>query len=207
MPVQKKIKKEVTVKQEVKSKLPDPDVSKPVFTTDILTMSCTMHSTMVAESETVPLVAGPEGLLIAKFGDVVHTTELCNLMMFAAPPKKVLKKPAAALKKPAAAPIAEADVPIVPPVPPMPAALPVAVGAEAAPVKNDYGSEWYKRSKSIGIKIKFGAKNQVFSCGGARCTKTEEQMREFGKQIVADLHTGMSAADAKAKGMKFAFPD
>ena len=90
--------------------------------------------------------------------------------------------------------------------PPVEAAPPVAAAA-AALAKNDYGIMWYKSSTSIGIRAKFGAKGQVLSFGGTRCTKSKHTMKTFAKEIVADLQAGMSPEDAKKKGMKFAFPD
>ncbi len=57
---------------------------------------------------------------------------------------------------------------------------------------------------TIGIKTRFGAKNQILSFGSTRCTKTAEEMREIAAVIIADLHAGMSASDAKKKGNRLA---
>ncbi len=89
-------KKEVLVKSElpkkdvvVKSELHKKDESnKPIFTVDISSMECTMHSTSENAEQSVPLETGPNGLLVANCGETVHTTELCNLMLFAALKKR-----------------------------------------------------------------------------------------------------------------------
>ena len=170
--------------------------SKPIFTVDIASMQVFMHSPSSDAVEGAPLEAGPNGLLVARFADRVHTTELCNLMLAAAP-KRVMKRPAAAMiaKRRAAKVAVEAPV----------ADVPAVVPAAAAGPKNDYGFNYYKNHNSIGIKAKFGACNQVFSFGGTKCTKTEEQLRAIAAQIVADLHEGVSEADAKKKGVELAW--
>ena len=182
------------------------DLPKPIFTVDITTMMCTMINVSAdVPDQSAPLVAGPENLLVAKFGETVHTTELCNLMLIAALPKKVKKKPAAAevLKRPAraAAPVASDAAPAAGAGAEVAAAAPMA----AAP-KNDYGIEYYNTDNrnSIGIRAKFGARKQVLSFGSTRCTKTEKEMREIAAVVVADLHTGMSLKTAKKKGNRLA---
>jgi hypothetical protein len=95
---------EVKVKSEqvmpsvkIKSELPQQPVgeSKPVFTVDISTMHCHLHGTSSQDADrSVPLEPGPLGLLIAKFGEMVHQTELSNLMLEVPPPKKEKKKKA-----------------------------------------------------------------------------------------------------------------
>ena len=171
-------------------------------------MTCTKWMTSGMGEQAVPLEKGPDGFLVAKFADAVHVTELCNLMMFAAPKQK-----APVMKKPGAAPVMkETGAAIAPAVPA--AAIAAAPGPPAAPgpvppageepPKNDYGIMWYAKQKTIGIRAKFGRKNQVFSFGGMRCTKTEAEMKTIAKTIVADLHNGMSVVDAKQKGMRLA---
>ena len=127
---------------------------------------------------------------MANFGEAAHTTELCNLMLLATPKpteRKVLKRPGAAPP--------EAEAPMDAP--------PVAA-ADVAPAKDDYGIMYYGKASAIGIRAKFGAKNQILEFGSTRCTKTEEEMREIAKVIVADLHAGMSPAKAKKKGQRLA---
>ena len=182
------------------------DLPKPIFTVDITTMMCTMINVSAdVPDQSAPLVAGPENLLVAKFGETVHTTELCNLMLIAALPKKVKKKPAAAevLKRPAraAAPAAFDAAPVAGAGADVAAAAPMA----AAP-KNDYGIEYYNTDNrnSIGIRAKFGARKQVLSFGSTRCTKTEKEMREIAAVVVADLHTGTSLKTANKKGNRLA---
>ena len=70
-------------------------------------------------------------------------------------------------------------------------------------VKNDYGILYYKNN-SIGIRERFGAQSQIFSFGGLWCTKSEKELRDIAKVIVADLHQGMSAVNAKSKGQRLA---
>ena len=206
----KEPKKEPAVKEEPKK----VELCKPIFTCHIPTMMCTM----MCPSESIPeqsvsLEAGPENLLIAKFGETVHTTELCNLMLVAALPKPVKKLAgAAALKRPAGAAVlkkpAMAAAPDAAPVAGAEAAAPAAAPAAmaAAPPKDDYAIDYYCRGgkNTIGIKTKFGARNQILSFGSTRCTKTAEEMREIAAVIVADLHAGMSASDAKKKGTRLA---
>ena len=207
----------------VKSELLKKDEpAKPIFTVDINKRQCTMYSTSENAEETAPLEAGPNGLLVAKFGESVHESELSNLMLLApaarkekkvlkrpaaappeaeAPSEAVLKRPAAAppkavLKRPAAAP-SEAETPSE-------AEAPSEADVPPVEAKDDYGIMWYGKANAIGIRAKFGAKATVFQFGGVACTKTEVEMRDIGKVIVADLHAGMSPAKAKKKGQRLA---
>ena len=148
------------------------------------------------------MAAGPKGLLVAKFSDRVHTTELCNLMLAAAPMKRIAKKRPAAgdiAKKPAAAAAVEAPEVAAPP-----EEMAAAVPAAPAVAKNDYGIMYYKKDRSIGIRAKFGACNTVLSFGGSKCTKTEKELRDIAKQIVSLLHNGVSVPEAKKRGVELA---
>ena len=184
---------------------------KPVYIVDVPTMTCTRHDASDGSTTSVPLQGGPENLLVGKFSESeVHVTELSNLMLMADGPgsRKRMKRPAAAevMKKPAAT-VAGAEGP--------PAAEAAeaeeAAGAEEPPAveaaadgeKDDYNIEYYKGGRNtIGIKARFGLKRHVLCFGGASCTRTETQMREYGKQVVADLHGGMNAPDAKRHGQQ-----
>ena len=193
--------------------------SRPIFTIDIPTMQCHLHGTSPHDVDrSVKLEPGPQGLLIARFGDMVHTTELSNLMLSVPPAAKtkVAKKPAA---PPPAAPAPEASSPVVvaeaplaavAPSEPLPAdAAPLPAEAAAAPAvaaKNDYSVMWYKRDRTCAIRAKFGAKGQLLSFGGKGCTKTEKEMRDFAAILVAALHAGVSVANCKKKGKNFAAP-
>ena len=200
---------------QIKSELPQPPVSdsKPVFTVDISTMHCKLHGTSSHDADrSVPLEPGPHGLLIAKFGEMVHTTELSNLMLAVPPPPK--KRPAAApvAKKPAAH-MEAADLAAAPP-----AAHPAAAEAPAAPLgaeapaaheavaKDDYSVMWYKNGRWIGIREKFGMKSQVVSYGGKKSLRTEKELRDYAKVLVADLNAGEGVAATRRKGRAFAFP-
>ena len=154
-----------------------------VFVVDLPTLTCTMYQDKAAP-ETAPLFAGPNNLLQAKFGTVVHTTELSNLMLMAGPPAKkkneVLKKPAAgAAKRPAAAAEDEED-------------------------NKDYSILYYKNGNSAAVRQRFGAKKQVFSFGGMACKKTKEQLRDIAKIVRKDLVGGASADHCKKKAQELA---
>ena len=187
----------VIVKKENKEEVKED--AKPICTVDVKTMTCKRLNDGVV----VPLTAGPAQLLIADFGSYVHTTEMSNLMLLAKP-KPICKRPAAK-----DAPTAAPAVPNVPPAVPAPniAALygqvPIAPAPDAQE-RDDYRVEWYKKGTTIGIRAKFGKKNQVLSFGGTWVTKSEAQMKEIAKGIIKDLHGGMSYADAKAKGNRLA---
>ena len=97
----------------------------------------------------------------------------------------VKKRPAAARvkKRPAAAPAtAPAAAPAVAPaVAPVPAPVAAAAAAAAdADATDDYGIMYYQNN-SIGVRAKFGQKNQLFSFGGKHCGKTEEQSPQVGR--------------------------
>ena len=188
--------------------------SDHVFTTDIAKLSCTMHST---PSETAPLVEGPDGFAIAKFSNLVHVTELANILLSpvadlvkaraqakaeSKQAKKACKKPAAACKKPAAA---EAAALAVEPAAES-AAAPIDAGPAAEASVRNYQILWYKNGHNIGIRQLFGAKTQIFSVGGKNCHKTEVQLRAIGKIAIGDLNAGMSPAKVKQKARAFANP-
>ena len=201
--------------------------SKPIFTVDIPTMQCHMHGNDADRS--VKLEPGPQGLLVARFGEMVHTTELSNLMLSvppAAAQPKLKKKPAAppapaalapeapsAAVAAAAAPAPAAPLAAVAPAEPSPAEAPAAplpaeaAAAPAAAAKNDYSVMWYKRDLTCAIRAKFGTKGQLLSFGGKRSPKTEKELRDFAAILVADLHAGVSVADCKKKGKDFAAPE
>ena len=179
---------------------PSFQVEKPIYTVDITKMECTMHK---SEKEvSVALEAGPNGFLVGRFpDDIVYESELINLMLTAPLPKKVkvvrkgpaMKRPSGAEAVAEAAPVAEVAAPVA-------EVAEVAAEPAAAGARDDYGIMYYSKCKTIGLRAKFGACNQVLSFGGTRCTRTEVQMKEIAKKIVADLHAGMSVAAAKRKG-------
>ena len=201
--------------------------SKPIFTVDIPTMQCHLHGNDADRS--VKLEPGPQGLLVARFAEIVHTTELSNLMLSvppAAAQPKLKKKPAAppapaavapeapsAAVAAAAAPAPAAPLAAVAPAEPSPAEAPAAplpaeaVVAPAAAAKNDYSVMWYKRDMTCAIRARFGMKGQLLSFGGKRSPKTEQEMRDFAAILVADLHAGVSVADCIQKGKTFAAPE
>lgn len=56
---------------------------------------------------------------------------------------------------------------------------------------------YYKNNNSIGIRRKFGQKEQCFSFGGKKCSMTETQLRGFGDDAMRKIDQGMSEADVK----------
>ena len=179
-------------------------------------MHCQLHSTSPHDADqSVPLEPGPHGPLIAKFGELVHKPELSNLMLAVPPPSPHKKRPAAAVaKKPAACilPKAETDTAEVEAAKAEAEAEAALLGADyGAPVAADYGAPanhygvmWYKRSRAIGIRQKFGSKAQVFSFGGKSSPKTERELKDFAEVLVKDLRAGASVAATRNKGKKFA---
>jgi hypothetical protein len=177
----------------------EPEAAAPstgaVFTVDTGKMQCSRHGFSSSEpAEVVPLQAGDEGLLVAEFSHGVHTTELSNLVL-AHVPKCVKEKKAAApiQRKPAAAAPVQSEVPAAP--------VPVAAAAAGG---NNYAIMYYKNTRTIGIREKFGGKHQIGSFGGIRCAKTEEQLRGIGEDVVADLNGGVSVKDAITKAKELA---
>ncbi len=126
---------------------------KPVYTYDMKTMECSMHSS--SGVETAPLQAGPRNLLVAKFSTHLHESELCNLMLRAPMPKPLKKRPAAAEAAAAAedAPVAAEPVPAAAPVKKRPAAAPVAAEPvlAAAPVKKRPAAARVKKRPAVAL--------------------------------------------------------
>ena len=190
------------VKQEIKHE-PDAPVAvkkeketKTICTVDLKKMTCKR----LKDGKEVALTAGPNNVMVADFGNEMHTTELSNLMLLTAKPKKSDAKTDVS-KKPAGAEPPMMVAPVEPAADPPDPAAPV-----PAEERDDYYPPmWYKNSHQIGIKAKFGAKQQVLSFGGMACTKTKKQMQDIGKEIIKDLNGGMSYKDAKAKGNRLAF--
>ena len=105
----------------------------------------------------------------------------------------IKKKPKAPIKKkPAAAPAV--------------LAVPAEAAAAAVPEadKKDYGVMHYstKGKNTIGIRARFGKKNQVLSFGSTRCTKSAAEMRSIARECVASLQEGISANEAKLTAMR-----
>jgi len=196
-------KKEVVVKKESTEK---KKVAKPIFTVDIPTMICTMHCPGSEKSE-AKLEAGPDGFLVAKFSNgLVHETELCNLMLLAALPKKIKKKPAAAEAPPPPSPSPEEPAEVDAHAPPPEEGG--GMGGHEQPADDsskpdkDYGLMYYwkKGENTLAIRAKFGSKGTVLSFGGSWQTKSKEEMMAIGKILVKDLKEGKSAAECKVKG-------
>ena len=91
---------------------------KAVYVLDIPLLTCTRRPTPVTPGAETGLVAGPAGLLIAKFEDGdVHKTDLPNIMLLGARPAKAPKKKPAAADVQPPAPVAAAPAAVEPPAP------------------------------------------------------------------------------------------
>ena len=191
-------KKDVVEKSVLKKEPLHVEAGKPIFTYDFYTMQCTRHGTSDDAKQIVSLEAGPNGLLVANFGQAVHSTELSNLMLLVAPKKKNDK--AIVLKKPAAASVAD---PAEHAVLKKPAAAPKAAAAPEAPENRSYQVLWYKNGNNVGIRERFGGKKQIFSFGGKLCTKSKAELLGIANDVIGDLHEGMNplAAKEKARGL------
>ena len=202
---------------QVKSDKQESKDEPGVFTYDLESMQCTMHST--GQEQVAPLQSGPNGLAVARFQVssevLVHHTEFSNLMLLAPAEKKAKAKTAAkATAKPKVkAKKTKSKVELEPePKPKVKAKLKAKPNADDAPnapaavhdaiVRNDYGIMLYNKGgkNTIGIREKFGQKKQVLSFGGTRCTKSEAEMRAIAKILVDDLNKGESMQTCKDKG-------
>jgi len=192
---------------QVKSDKQESKDEPGVFTYDLESMQCTMHST--GQEQVAPLQSGPNGLAVARFQVssevLVHHTEFSNLMLLAPAEKKAKAKTAAkATAKPKVKakktkPKVKAKVKAKPntdDVPNAPAAEHDAI------VRNDYSIMLYNKGgkNTIGIRAKFGQKKQVLSFGSTKCTKSEAEMRAIAKVVVDDLNKGESMQTCKDKG-------
>ena len=60
-----------------------------------------------------------------------------------------------------------------------------------------YGVMWYINGQNIGIRRKFGGKEQCITFGGKRCGKSEEICRSFADEALKKLDAGVSEDDVK----------
>ena len=65
-------------------------------------------------------------------------------------------------------------------------------------VSKKYQVLWYKLSNMVGIRRKFGDKQQIFSFGGRRSGLTEEKGRSFGDDALKKLDAGMTEKEVEA---------
>ena len=195
--MEQQIKKEVKVKQEPKVAVPAVVKSEPgiVYTSDLTSLTAESFQGGRVQ-ETVPLCRGPNGFLVAKFSTGDWSSDLPNLVLGTAP---AAAKPKAKKGKAAAAASAK---------PTAEDASQVAAAASAEPPPEDasqksYGLMFYKNSHSIGVRAKFGKKNQVFSFGGTSAkAKSKEQMLAIGDKVLDMLKNGLSYEEAKIEGQK-----
>ena len=96
-----------------------------------------------------------------------------------------------------AAAAAAAAAPAPPPAP-LPPAPPV-----HGPEADLYAMMYYKKSNTIGIREKFGNKQQIFGFGGKKePVKTESQLRGIAKEIIMDMNMGMGKAYCVTKAKR-----
>ena len=82
---------------------------------------------------------------------------------------------------------------------------PAAASRRAAAASTGFGAMWYKKTTSIGIRLKTGLKNQIFCFGGTRCReKSQRDMWAVGLKVLALLDNVMGHEDAKIEGQKLA---
>jgi hypothetical protein len=142
---------------------------------------------MFCNGVSAPLLPGDDGFACAIFeGYGVVSSEVPNLLLTKAKAATVMKKPAGGQpkkRKPAKKKPAKKEKP-------------------AKKGGGRFAIMFYKNSKSIGIREKFGDKKQVISFGGVACTKPEEDLRELAQRTIEQMEKGTSYVDAKvwAKG-------
>ena len=170
-----------------------------IYTTDLTAEPPTCQKFVNGRvDETSPILKGPNGFLMAQFACGERELDLPNLMLDtilknqakpSAPlPKKAMKAMKAKAAKPKKAMKAMKAV------------------AEEAPEEKSYEVLYYKNSNCVGLRRKYGAKNQVFSFGGVNATKTKAQMREIGADIAKRIATGeLTYAQAINVGNEKAF--
>ena len=184
-----------------------------VYTTDLMAKPPSMSSFSEGkEGSRAPLVKGPEGFLVAHFGDLVKTTEFPNVVLETLKlPKKVAKNKKEKLGKVAKS--KKASTKKTKKVAKKKAAKKTPTKAAKEEVKEDespekeeedkeksslFGPMYYKNTHSIGIRAKTGKKNQVMAFGG-KCavSKTKGQLKEMGRKICLFLDEGRSFEEAK----------
>ena len=57
---------------------------------------------------------------------------------------------------------------------------------------------WYKDTNSVGIKQKFGEKEQIFSFGKLTSTNSKKDLISLGDECVRKLNGGMSEGEVKS---------
>ena len=189
-----------------------------VYTTDLMAKPPSMSSFSEGKEDSrAPLVKGPDGFLVAQFGDLVRTTEFPNVVLETLtkraglgegekvakkkekPDKVAKKKKAPTKKKKKGAKKKEAKKT------PTKAAKDEVKEDESPEKEEDkeksalFGPMYYKNSHFIGIRAKTGKKNQVMSFGGKSflASKTKGQMVEMGRKICLFLEEGRSFEEAK----------
>ena len=78
-----------------------------------------------------------------------------------------------------------------------------AAALPAQEVSTWYGIMYYKSHNAIGIRAKFGKKNQVLSFGSGS-NKDKDALKAIGKKVVDLLDGGMGVAAAKKEGDRLA---
>jgi hypothetical protein len=73
-------------------------------------------------------------------------------------------------------------------------------------VSVNYQVLWYKNASNVGIRRKFGNKEQIFSFGGKRSGLTEEKGRSFGDAALKKLDAGMTEDAVKERATETVQP-
>ena len=140
--------------------------------------------------EVAALVAGDNGFLVAQFQNGMHQTELPNVMLehIAAITEKGTK--VKAQKKGRGKMVKKVK---------KKKKAPKFAASPAAPQTQTYGVMWYKNNGCIGIRQKFGLKQQVLSFGGKSHGLGKEVMKAIGSQVASKLaQPGESKASCRA---------
>ena len=123
--------------------------------------------------EVSPLKMGPHGFAMAEFAGEAVETSVPNLILDANKKPHVQKKPSV-MKRPGGE-------------------------LEASPL---YALMYYKNNHCVGVRQKTGDKRQVVSFGGAKCTKSKDDLYDIGYKVIDMLVQGNSHAECKAWAMK-----
>ena len=59
-------------------------------------------------------------------------------------------------------------------------------------ISANYSILWYKNTKMVAVRQKFGDKKQIFQWGGKKCSLDEAQLRQFGDIALEKLDAGES---------------
>ena len=158
------------------------------------------------------LVAGPGGFARAQMGTEFEETDCPNLLLV------VHKRPAGAQKKPAAAKKEEEEddeYEVPSPAPPdhdgeaqeeeeKEDEIEECEDKEEAaePPLKTYKKMWYNNSLNFGVRQKFGAKSQILSVGGKKCTMSKEEPGALADEAIVSMESGRMSEDEACKASR-----